>query len=77
MENHKYKIVTHNGRYKIYIDDHVFLSFNQLDYKGFYSYKDDHLLYGIEFYLVGGVTIETNYKTKETWLKILKLLDTI
>jgi len=53
------------------------LSFNQIDFKGYYAFKDDHLLYGIDFYLAGNVTLETTYKTKEVWLGILTLLDTI
>lgn len=52
------------------------LSFNQIDFKGFYAFKDDHLLYGIDFYLKDTM-IETSYKTKEVWLGILTLLDTI
>lgn len=79
-ESHKYRLVIFNGRVKIYIDEFVFLSFNQIDFKGYYAFKDDKNLYGIDFYLVsydsGGVcTIETSYKTKDVWLSILKLLD--
>lgn len=77
---HKYKLVVFNGRIKIYIDDIVFLSFNQIDYKGYYSFKDDTSLYGIDFFLIsadsgGSLTIQTAYKTKTVWLDILKLLD--
>ena len=53
-------------------------TFNQIDYKGFYAFKDDEFLYGIDFYLLnigGPLTIETSYKTKENWLGVLKLLD--
>jgi hypothetical protein len=74
---HKYSITTFNGRYKLYIDGGLFLSFNQIDYLGHYAFKDDHLLYGVDFYLKGGNVIETSYKTKENWLGVLKLLDTI
>ena len=74
VTNHKYKLVVYNGRIKIYIDGIVFLSFNQIDFKGFYAFKDDTSLYGIDFYLVS-CTIETSYKTKTVWLDILKLLD--
>lgn len=74
---HSHKIITHNGRYKLYIDGFLFLSFNQIDYLGHYAFKDDHLLYGIDFYLKGGNVIETSYKTKENWLNVLKLLDGI
>lgn len=73
--NHIYKLDVVNGRVKIYVDELVMLSFTQLEFRGYYAYKDDYLLYGIEFYLTGGVTIETNYKTKEVWTEVLKLLD--
>lgn len=72
--NHKYKLAIYNGRVKIYIDGVVFLSFNQIDFKGFYTFKDDSSLYGIDFYLKD-CTIETSYKTKKVWLDILKILD--
>jgi len=71
---HKYKLVIYNGRVKIYIDDIVFLSFNQIDFKGYYAFKDDSSLYGIDFYLKDTI-IETSYKTKQVWVDILKLLD--
>ncbi len=72
----RFSMAVINGRYKIYVDGLVMLSFNQLDFKGFYSFKDDHLLYCIDFYLKD-TTIETSYKTKEVWLGVLKLLDMI
>ena len=72
---HTYKLVVYNGRVKIYIDGYVMVSFNQIEYRGMYSYKDDTDLYGIDFYLTAGVVIETSYKTKEVWLSVLKLLD--
>lgn len=72
----KYKLSVINGRYKIYIDDLPMVSFNQIDFKGYYAFKDDHLLYWIDFYLKDTV-IETTYKTKEVWMAVLKLLDTI
>jgi len=72
-----HKIITNNGRYKIYIDDLPFLSFNQIDYLGHYAFKDDEFLYGIDLYLKGNNIIETSYKTKETWIEILKVLDSI
>jgi hypothetical protein len=72
--NHKYKLVIYNGRVKIYIDDIVFLSFNQIDFVGYYAFKDDTKLYGIDFYTKDTI-IETSYKTKQVWIDILKLLD--
>jgi hypothetical protein len=71
---HKYNLDVYNGRVKIYIDGFVYLSFNQIDFLGYYAFKDDTKLYGIDFYLKD-TTIETSYKTKQVWLDILKLLD--
>lgn len=51
------------------------VSFNQIDFKGYYAFKDDTKLYGIDIYLTNKVTIETSYKTKEVWTAILKLMD--
>lgn len=75
QQKSRYKFHVYNGRVKVYVDGIVMLSFNQIDFKGYYAYKDDTLLYGIDFYLKD-TTIETYYKTKEVWLGILKLLDT-
>jgi hypothetical protein len=75
---HTYKLVVYNGRIKIYIDGFVYLSFNQIDFKGYYAFKDDTSLYGVDIFLIsdgGSFTIQTSYKTKDVWLSILKLLD--
>lgn len=72
--HHKYRFTVYNGRIKIYIDEIVFLSFNQIDFVGYYAFKDDTNLYGIDIYLKG-TTMQTSYKTKEVWIGILKLLD--
>lgn len=74
MKEHKYSIKIYNGRVKVYIDGIVFLSFNQIDFKGYYAFKDDSSLYGIDIYLKD-TTIETSYKTKVVWLKVLELFD--
>ena len=74
-KEHKYDLKIYNGRVKIYIDGFVFLSFNQIEWLGYYAFKDDTLLYGIDFFMKGQNKIETAYKTKENWLAILKLLD--
>jgi len=74
VKTDRYSIHVFNGRYRISIDGVVMLSFNQIDFKGYYAFKDDHLLYGIDFYLKD-TTIETSYKTKEVWLGVLELLD--
>jgi hypothetical protein len=75
LYKHKYSLTIYNGRVKIYIDGYVAISFNQIEFLGYYAFKDDHLLFGIDFYLKGQNIIETSYKTKENWLAILKLLD--
>ena len=72
---HKYTLSIKNGRVKVYIDGMVMVSFNQIEFLGYYAFKDDHLLYGIDIYLKGKNTIETSYKTKEVWTEVLKLLD--
>lgn len=78
--NHKRELKIFNGRVKVYVDGYVMFSFNQIDFLGYYSYKDDTSLYGIDIYLLrekaGASTMEIYFKTKENWLSILKLLDT-
>ena len=72
-----FKII--NGRVKVCVDGYGMFCFNQIDFKGYYSYKDDTLLYGIDIYLMnekgGATTMEIYFKTKENWLGILRLLD--
>jgi hypothetical protein len=81
MENktHKYDLAIYNGRIKVYIDGYVAFTFNQIDFKGYYAYKDDTDLYGLDIYLMnekgGATTMEVYFKTKENWLNVLKLLD--
>jgi hypothetical protein len=75
-----YTFETYNGRIKVKIDGMVMFTFNQLDFKGYYAYKDCVNLYGLDLYLIasdsgGKHTMEIYFKTKETWLAILKLLD--
>lgn len=69
-----FELKIYNGRVKVYVDGYVMVTFNQIDFKGYYAFKDDSSLYGIDFYLKDTM-IETAYKTKETWLSVLKLLD--
>lgn len=68
-----------NGRIKVYVDGYVMFTFNQIDFKGYYAYKDDTSLYGLDIYLMndkgGSTMMEVYFKTKENWLGILKLLD--
>lgn len=72
---HIYDLKILNGRVKVYIDGYVMVSFNQIEFLGYYSFKDDELLYGLDIYLKGNNIIETSFKTKENWLAVLKLLD--
>lgn len=76
-QDYSFKII--NGRIKVYIDGYVAFTFNQLDFKGYYAYKDDTDLYGLDIYLMndkgGATTMEIYFKTKQTWLEVLKLLD--
>lgn len=79
MKKHNYKLKIYNGRVKVYVDGYVMFSFNQIDFLGYYAYKEDTSLYGIDVYLLrekaGASTMEVYFKTKENWFAILKLLD--
>ena len=79
IKTHTYDFKIYNGRVKIYVDGYVMFTFNQIDFLGYYAYKDDTDLYGIDIYLLregaGASTMEIYFKTKENWLNILKLLD--
>jgi hypothetical protein len=76
---HSYDLKIYNGRVKVYVDGYVMFTFNQIDFNGYYSYKDDTDLYGIDVYLMnekgGATTMEIYFKTKQNWLNILALLD--
>jgi hypothetical protein len=78
-KEHTYDFKIYNGRVKIYVDGFVMFTFNQIDFLGYYAYKDDTDLYGIDVYLLrekaGASTMEIYFKTKENWLNILKILD--
>jgi len=82
FRGHTRELKVYNGRVKVYVDGIVMFTFNQIDFKGYYAYKDDTSLYGIDIYLVessggsgGSTTMEIYFKTKENWLGVLKLLD--
>ena len=79
QEKQSYDLKIYNGRIKVYIDGYVAFTFNQIDFKGYYAYKDDTFLYGLDIYLMnekgGATTMEIYFKTKENWLNILSLLD--
>jgi hypothetical protein len=76
---HSYDLKIYNGRVKVYVDGYVMFTFNQIDFKGYYAYKDDTDLYGIDVYLMnekgGATTMEVYFKTKYNWMNILALLD--
>jgi hypothetical protein len=76
---HTYDLKIYNGRIKVYVDGFVMFSFNQIDFVGYYAYKDDTKLYGLDIYLnrekAGSQVMEIYFKTKENWLAILELLD--
>jgi hypothetical protein len=76
---HKYDLKIYNGRIKVYVDGYVMFSFNQIDFAGYYAYKNDQDLYGLDIYLnrekAGHQIMEVYFKKKETWLEILSLLD--
>ena len=76
---HNYTLKIYNGRIKVYVDDFVMFSFNQIDFAGYYAYKDDTDLYGLDIYLnrenAGPMQMEIYFKTKQNWMAILKLLD--
>ena len=79
MEKHTYDFKIFNGRIKIYVDGYVMFTFNQIDFLGYYAYKNDTDLYGLDIYFLrekaGASTMEIYFKTKENWLAIIKLLD--
>jgi hypothetical protein len=69
----------YNGRIKVYCDGYVMFSFNQIDFLGYYAYKNDEMIYGLDIYLLreraGKSRMDIYFKTKENWLAVLKLLD--
>lgn len=79
MVEHKYDFKITNGRVKIYVDGIVMFCFNQIDFAGYYAYKDDTLLYGLDIYMnrekAGQCQMEIYFKTKENWLAVLGLLE--
>jgi hypothetical protein len=76
---HKYEFKIYNGRVKVCVDGYVMFSFNQIDFAGYYAYKNDEKIYGLDVYLnrekAGHQIMEIYFKSKETWLQILSLLD--
>lgn len=74
MQEDIYTFELKEATVKIRINNSLVLSFNQLEYLGLYSYKDNRDWYGIDIYMKGTI-IETYWNSKEKWLKILELLD--
>jgi hypothetical protein len=76
---HSYDLKIYNGRIKVYVDGFVMFSFNQIDFAGYYGFKDCTDLFGITIYLnrekAGPMEMDIYFKKKQTWLDILKLLD--
>jgi hypothetical protein len=54
-------------------------TFNQIDFAGYYAFKDDSEIFGLTVYLnrekAGAMEMDVYFKKKQTWLDILKLLD--
>lgn len=44
QKEHKYTFETYNGRIKVKIDGYVAITFNQIDFLGYYSFKDDVII---------------------------------
>jgi hypothetical protein len=78
-KTHDYTFEIYNGRIKIKVDNVPMFSFNQIDLAGYYAYKDCTNLYGLDIYMnrekAGQCQMEIYFKSKSTWLAILKLLD--
>jgi hypothetical protein len=76
---HKYEFKIYNGRVKIYVDGYVFFTFNQIDFAGYYAYKDCTDLFGLDIYMNREKAVqcqmEIYFNKKTTWLAVLKLLD--
>ena len=79
MKTNKYEFKTYNGRIKIMVNSCVMFTFNQIDFVGYYFYKDDTNLYGCDLTFLregaGQGLMEIYFKDKQTWLAVNKLLD--
>ncbi len=78
-KKHTYDFKIYNGRVKIYVDNYVMFSFNQIDFLGYYFFKDDSEIFGCTLHFLrekaGHAEMDVYFKSKETWLEINKLLD--
>ena len=75
----KYGFEIYNGRVKVKYNGAVMFTFNQIDFLGYYFYKNDEQIYGCDIYLLrekaGKSRMDIYFKTKEAWLSVNKLLD--
>jgi hypothetical protein len=76
---HKYEFKVYNGRVKVCVDGYVLFCFNQIDFVGYYFFKDDTTLYGMTLHFLregaGASQWDVYFKSKATWLAINRLLD--
>lgn len=76
---HIYSFKIYNGRVKIYYNESVMFTFNQIDFLSYYFFKDDEKIYGATFHFLrekaGHGEMDVYFKSKETWLAVNKLLD--
>lgn len=74
-----YGFKIYNGRIKVYVNNSVMFSFNQIDLLGYYFFKDDSSLFGCTIHFLrekaGAAEMDIYFKSKETWLAVNKLLD--
>jgi hypothetical protein len=79
-EKPKFELKIYNGRVKVYFEGCVMFTFNQIDFVGYYFFKDDTKLYGMTLHFLrekaGHAEMDVYFKDKETWLAVNKLLDT-
>jgi len=78
-KQHEYTFEIYNGRVKVKYNGYVIFTFNQIDFLGYYFYKNDEQIYGCDIYLLrekaGKSRMDIYFKTKEAWLAVNKLLD--
>lgn len=74
MKELKYSVKVESLYIKIYINDILFLMYNQQDFKGMQSWIMGENFYCIEIYLKD-TTIELNFDSFQKWKNILKLIE--
>jgi hypothetical protein len=78
-KQHAYDLKIYNGRVKVYVDGFVMFTFNQIDFLGYYFFKDDTCIFGCTLHFIreksGASEMDIYFKSKETWLAVNKLLD--